>query len=96
MPVDIAPACQAVWMRGASITMLHQPTPRTDLAVWTHDTETVLDMIEARAVILGAPFEIAEPLLRERGIAVITIDAMRVSSPSIRCRPARTISPCSS
>ncbi|MTJ66157.1 AMP-binding protein [Nocardia seriolae] len=81
MPVDIAPACQAVWMRGASITMLHQPTPRTDLAVWTHDTETVLDMIEARAVILGAPFEIAEPLLRERGIAVITIDAMRAGSP---------------
>ncbi|MTE15447.1 fatty acyl-AMP ligase [Nocardia aurantiaca] len=77
MPVDIAPACQAVWMRGASITMLHQPTPRTDLQVWAHDTETVLGMIEARAVILGAPFEIAEPLLRERGIAVVTIDAMR-------------------
>jgi fatty-acyl-CoA synthase len=23
-----------VWMRGASLTMLHQPTPRTDLARW--------------------------------------------------------------
>ncbi|MGV9412679.1 fatty acyl-AMP ligase [Nocardia sp. NPDC003693] len=77
MPVDIAPACQAVWMRGASITMLHQPTPRTDLQVWARDTETVLRMIEARAVILGAPFEAAAPLLAERGIAVVTIDAMR-------------------
>ncbi|WP_330184957.1 fatty acyl-AMP ligase [Nocardia sp. NBC_01503] len=77
MPVDIAPACQAVWMRGASITMLHQPTPRTDLQMWAHDTETVLRMIEARAVVLGAPFEAAAPLLAERGIAVVTIDQMR-------------------
>ncbi|MBF6395050.1 fatty acyl-AMP ligase [Nocardia cyriacigeorgica] len=77
MPVDIAPACQGVWMRGGSITMLHQPTPRTDLAVWARDTETVLGMIEARAVILGAPFEAAEPLLRERGIAVVLVDQLR-------------------
>lgn len=26
-PVDIAPTAQAIWMRGASVTMLHQPTP---------------------------------------------------------------------
>ncbi|MEV0030504.1 fatty acyl-AMP ligase [Nocardia sp. NPDC050793] len=76
MPVDIAPACQAIWMRGASITMLHQPTPRTDLAVWARDTETVLGMVEARAVVLGAPFEAAEPLLRERGITVVRIDQL--------------------
>ncbi|MFF2555826.1 fatty acyl-AMP ligase [Nocardia sp. NPDC058058] len=81
MPVDIAPACQAVWMRGASITMLHQPTPRTDLMVWAQDTETVLGMIEARAVILGAPFEAAAPLLAERGITVVTIEEMRAGQP---------------
>ncbi|MGW4370649.1 fatty acyl-AMP ligase [Nocardia takedensis] len=73
MPVDIAPGCQAVWMRGASITMLHQPTPRTDLAIWARDTEAVLHMIQARAVVLGAPFEAAEPLLRERGITVVNL-----------------------
>ncbi|MGW4769060.1 fatty acyl-AMP ligase [Nocardia sp. NPDC004278] len=77
MPVDIAPACQGIWMRGASITMLHQPTPRTDLVVWARDTETVLSMIDARAVVLGAPFEAAEPLLRERGITVVRIDQLR-------------------
>ncbi|MFQ6325770.1 fatty acyl-AMP ligase [Nocardia sp. CWNU-33] len=76
LPVDIAPACQAIWMRGASITMLHQPTPRTDLMMWARDTETVLTMIEARAVVLGAPFEAAEPLLRERGITVVRIDQL--------------------
>ena len=31
-PVEIAPTAQGIWMRGASLTMLHQPTPRTDLA----------------------------------------------------------------
>ncbi|WP_051407095.1 fatty acyl-AMP ligase [Nocardia sp. CNY236] len=76
MPVDIAPACQAIWMRGASITMLHQPTPRTDLVRWARDTQTVLTMIDAHAVVLGAPFEAAEPLLRERGIAVVRIDRL--------------------
>ncbi|MGC0362792.1 fatty-acyl-CoA synthase [Rhodococcus sp. 27YEA15] len=76
-PVDIAPACQATWMRGASVTMLHQPTPRTDLAVWAQDTETVIEMIAAKAVILGAPFDAAKPLLEERGITVVTVDELR-------------------
>lgn len=76
-PVDIAPACQATWMRGASVTMLHQPTPRTDLAVWGEDTETVVRMIAAKAVILGAPFDIAAPVLVERGITVLKIDDMK-------------------
>ncbi|AMY24119.1 fatty acyl-AMP ligase [Rhodococcoides fascians] len=76
-PVDIAPACQATWMRGASVTMLHQPTPRTYLAVWGEDTETVVRMIDAKAVILGAPFDIAAPVLVERGITVLKIDDMK-------------------
>lgn len=76
-PVDIAPACQATWMRGASVTMLHQPTPRTDLGIWAQDTETVIDMISAKAVILGAPFDAAKPLLEERGITVVTVDELR-------------------
>lgn len=80
-PVDIAPVCQGVWMRGAGVTMLHQPTPRTDLEVWARDTEVVLGMIEARVVVLGAPFDIAEPLLRERGISVVTVGQMREGSP---------------
>ncbi|WP_430331411.1 fatty acyl-AMP ligase [Rhodococcus sp. ACT016] len=77
MPVDIAPACQAIWMRGASITMLHQPTPRTDLQVWARDTETIIRMISAAVVIVGDPFAAAVPLLEERGIAFVTMDALR-------------------
>jgi fatty-acyl-CoA synthase len=54
-PGAIAPATQAVWLAGGSVTMLHQPTPRTDLATWAEDTVTVLDMIDAGLVLLGAP-----------------------------------------
>ena len=37
-PVAIAPLAQAVWLCGGSVTMLHQPTARTDLAAWAEDT----------------------------------------------------------
>ena len=89
-PVDIAPVCQGVWMRGGSITMLHQPTPRTDLAAWARDTETVLRMIDARIVVLGAPFDVAEPLLRERGIDVVTVAQLRAGRPVDPVDPAES------
>ena len=47
-PVEIAPTAQAIWMRGASLTMLHQPTPRTDLARWAAESIGVIDMIRAK------------------------------------------------
>ncbi|MBV9729796.1 MAG: long-chain fatty acid--CoA ligase, partial [Pseudonocardiales bacterium] len=31
-PALIAPAVQGVWLAGGSVTMLHQPTHRADLA----------------------------------------------------------------
>src|SRR5688500_174338 len=33
-PAVIAPAAQGVWLSGGSVTMLHQPTARTDLTAW--------------------------------------------------------------
>ena len=41
-PVEIAPTAQGMWMRGANLTMLHQPTPRTDLQRWGEETTTVI------------------------------------------------------
>src|SRR5688572_10222590 len=41
-PAMIAPAAQGVWLTGGSVTMLHQPTARTDLAAWAEDTVSVL------------------------------------------------------
>src|ERR1700704_726953 len=55
-PVEIAPTAQAIWMRGACLTMLHQPTPRTDLQRWAEETTAVINMIDAKAVVISAPF----------------------------------------
>jgi fatty-acyl-CoA synthase len=67
-PVTIAPLAQAVWLCGGSVTMLHQPTPRTDLAAWAEDTVSVLKMIDAALVVLGPPFDALAPVLADRGI----------------------------
>src|SRR5256714_1631096 len=81
LPVEIAPTAQGLWMRGASLTMLHQPTPRTDLAVWAEDTMTVIGMIEAKAVVVSEPFLVAIPVLEEKGITVLTVEGLLASDP---------------
>lgn len=80
-PVEIAPTAQGLWMRGASLTMLHQPTPRTDLQAWARDTITVIDMIEAKVVIVSDPFMAAAPVLADRGIEVVTVDELLGHAP---------------
>ena len=80
-PVEIAPAAQGLWMRGASLTMLHQPTPRTDLMVWVEDTMNVVGMIEAKAVIVSEPFLVAIPVLEEKGITVLTVTDLLAADP---------------
>lgn len=67
-PATIAAAVQATWLAGGSVTMLHQPTPRTDLAVWAEDTVRVLNMIGTRLVLLGPPFEQLAPVLEQHDI----------------------------
>ncbi|MEZ0363949.1 fatty acyl-AMP ligase [Mycobacterium sp. pUA109] len=81
-PVEIAPTAQGLWMRGASLTMLHQPTPRTDLAAWAEDTLTVVDMIEAKAVIISEPFMAAMPVLQEKGLTVLTVEELLAAEPA--------------
>lgn len=67
-PALIAPTVQGVWLAGGSVTMLHQPTARTDLAEWAEDTVRVLRMIGSDLVLLGEPFEALAPVLTEHGI----------------------------
>ncbi len=67
-PALIAPIVQSVWLAGGSVTMLHQPTPRTDLAEWAADTVRVLRMIGSELVLLGAPFDQLASVLEENGI----------------------------
>lgn len=80
-PVEIAPTVQGIWMRGGSLTMLHQPTPRTDLAVWAEDTMNVISMIEAKAVIVSEPFLVAIPVLEEKGLLVLKVGDLLEAEP---------------
>ena len=68
-PALVAPAAQAAWLSGWAVTMLHQPTPRTDLAQWADDTLRTLRAVGARIVLLGPPFEQLSSALTENGIA---------------------------
>jgi fatty-acyl-CoA synthase len=75
-PVEIAPTAQGIWMRGGSLTMLHQPTPRTDLQRWAEETTAVINMIDAKAVVVSDPFMAAAPLLVQLGMPVLTIEQL--------------------
>jgi fatty-acyl-CoA synthase len=68
-------------MRGASATMVHQPTPRTDLVRWAEETTAVIDMIDARAVVISDPFMPAAPVLAGLGLTVLTIEDLLASDP---------------
>ncbi len=80
-PAEIAPTGQGIWMRGASLTMLHQPTPRTDLARWAEETTAVINMIGAKTVVISDPFLAAVPLLSELGMQVLIIEQLLDSRP---------------
>jgi fatty-acyl-CoA synthase len=80
-PVEIAPTAQGVWMRGASVTMLHQPTPRTDLVRWADETAGVITMIAAKVVVVSDPFMAAAPVLSELGMTVVTAESLIASDP---------------
>ncbi|BDB45678.1 MULTISPECIES: fatty acyl-AMP ligase [Mycobacterium] len=78
---DVAPLAQALWIRGAALTMLQQPTPRMDLGVWLADTLRALEMLRVAGVVVGVPFEMAAPPLAEQGLPVWSVDSLREAGP---------------
>lgn len=75
-PANIAPVIQAVWMRGASVTMLHQPGPRADLGAWAEDTFAVLEMIGAKVSVAGDVFARTMPLFEAQGVPVVSAETL--------------------
>lgn len=75
-PASIAPVIQAIWMRGASVTMLHQPGPRSDLAAWAEDSFAVLEMIGAQVVVVGDAFARTTPLFGAQGTTVLAAETL--------------------
>jgi fatty-acyl-CoA synthase len=78
---DVAPLAQAIWLRRAALTMLQQPTPRTDLAVWLADTVRAIMMVRADLVVVGEPFLVALDHLAAHDLAVCTVESLRGAEP---------------
>ena len=78
---DIAPLAQAAWLSRAAVTMLQQPTPRTDLEVWLADTVRATLMIKADVVVIGEQFLGALDPLAAHGLAVCTVESLRRADP---------------
>ena len=78
---DVAPLAQAIWLRRAALTMLQQPTPRADLAVWLGDTVRAIRMIRADVVVVGEPFLMALDHLAAHNLAVCTVESLRGAEP---------------
>jgi fatty-acyl-CoA synthase len=79
---DVAPLAQAVWLRGAALTMLQQPTPRTDLTVWLADTVRAIRLIKADVVVVGGQFLAALDQLSAQQLAVCTVESLRTAEPA--------------
>jgi fatty-acyl-CoA synthase len=80
-PAEVAPAAQAVWLAGGSVTMLHQPTARTKLEHYATETMATLKVIGARLVIVGEPFTELAGLLAGTGIGAVTIQELNAGDP---------------
>lgn len=78
---DVAPLAQAIWLRGAALTMLQQPTRRADLAVWLGDTVRAIRLIEADLVVVGEPFLLVLDQLVAQGVAVCTVESLCGTAP---------------
>jgi len=80
---DVAPLAQAVWLSGASLTMLQLPTPRSDLAVWLADTVRAISLIKADLVVVGEPFLSMLDHLPANDLAACPIDSLRTAEPGV-------------
>ena len=82
-PAEVAPAVQAVWLAGGSVTMLHQPTPRTDPERYAEETGHILGVIRARRVVLGTQFAAFRDRLAAAGIRTFPADELVADGPEL-------------
>ncbi|MEU4312558.1 long-chain-fatty-acid--CoA ligase [Nocardia sp. NPDC024068] len=76
---DVVVLVQATWMRGAAFTMLHQPTPRTNLETWVADTRAVVRMLDAKVLAVAEPFTAAVRDL-DLGVPIVPIEDILAGS----------------
>lgn len=85
---DVAPLVQAVWMRGAAVTILQQPTGRTDLEQWFGDTLSAAAMLGPSLFVVGEPCADVAPALCAAGQEVVSLGTLELGEPTAPCPTA--------
>lgn len=80
-PGEIAPLVQGIWMSGASVTMLHQPTHRSDMQVWIEDTRKALAAVGSSTVVVGDPFLAAAGQFASVGARALELPGLLTGAP---------------
>ncbi len=80
-PAEVAPAAQAIWLAGGSVTMLHQPTARTKLPHYAAETLATLRVIGAKMVVIGDPFTHLAGLLDGTSVLGVTVAELLAGDP---------------
>ncbi|GAA3677491.1 fatty acyl-AMP ligase [Lentzea roselyniae] len=87
-PDLVAASVQGAWLVGASVTVLHQPTPRTNLSTWVQDTLAALELVRADVVLLGATFGAAALALEDCGVTSLRLTDLVTGTASDLLLPA--------
>lgn len=80
-PGEIAPLVQGIWMSGASVTMLHQPTHRSDMQLWIEDTGLALAAVGSATVVVGDPFLAAAGQFGAVGARALELPGLLAGTP---------------
>jgi fatty-acyl-CoA synthase len=78
---EVAALTQAAWMRRAAVTMLQQPTPRTDLEAWVADTVRAAHTVRANLLVIGDPFLSAVDHSGFAALSIAPLNELRSATP---------------
>jgi fatty-acyl-CoA synthase len=86
-PVEVAALAQAIWMSGATLTMLQQPSPQATREDWVAATQRSLRVLGCHVVVIGEQYLDMVGVLREGGVVVVQSDSLDVGYPLELMRP---------
>lgn len=87
---DVAPLAQAAWMRNAAVTVLQQPTGRTEVGHWIDDTVRAARMLGSSLVVVGEPCTAFGPTLAASGLHVCSLETLDAGEAIAPCPTADT------
>src|SRR5262249_2419682 len=86
-PIEVASLAQAVWMSGATLTMLQQPSPQATREDWVATRQKSLHVLGCRIVVIGEQYLDMAAVLRDSGVVVVQIGSLDIGYPLELVRP---------